>query len=75
MEGEELKEAIFSYLKSQARRLDMAMELFKRIEGSDGDWLKSPFSKEEVHLALSKLSSDKVPGLDCFSMAFRKFCW
>lgn len=59
----------------QARRLDMAMELFKRIEGSDGEWLKSPFTKEEVHLALSKLSSDKVPGLDCFSMAFRKFCW
>lgn len=53
----------------------MAMELFKRIEGSDGEWLKSPFTKEEVHLALSKLSSDKVPGLDCFSMAFRKFCW
>ncbi|RVW60989.1 putative ribonuclease H protein [Vitis vinifera] len=53
--GEELKEAIFSYLKSQARRLDMAMELFKRIEGSDGEMVKEP-----LHEGGGAFSSFKV---------------
>ena len=77
LEKEELKEGIGSYFKAmfeepQARRPDVASELFMRIDAIDNEGLEGPFL-EEVTKALSKLGGDKAAGPNGFSLAFWKF--
>lgn len=47
----------------------------KSLEPEDRELLVSPFSEEEVVMALRSMSGDKAPGLDGFFMTFFLGCW
>ena len=56
-------------------RLSIDGLVFDSLQLADSEALETPFSEEEVLVALSNLSGDKAPGPDGFSLAFWQQCW
>ncbi|XP_028114764.1 uncharacterized protein LOC114312680 [Camellia sinensis] len=80
-EEEEVREGIMSFYQhlfwgeDETWRPGLDGVQFDAISEADRQMLERPFFEEEVFGALQKMSGDKAPGPDVFTMLFFQRCW